>query len=443
MENVSKKPLSRWWLIIGVVALAIAGLYAAPLAGMRSPAVKNSPELTRLFQDALVVHVDLSVLVWFLAIACLMWSLLVRGTRQAIPYLEEAALWSFAAGTAAIALSPLDPKAVALMSNYIPVIHSPVFFIGIALIFCGVALMLVKLLLSRNSSPYWGGSYKPIRFGLLTAAIITAISLGAFVYSVMTLPPEPDLTYRYELMFWAGGHVLQFTHTQVLMAAWVLLAAALGYQAISDKKLYALFSIGLIAALTTPIGYMVGDVTTYEHKQFFTDQMIYGGGIAPTLLGLVMIVALWKTRAQKHGEKRAMWSALLMSLVLFLYGGFLGLMISGQNVTIPAHYHGSIVGVTLGFMGLAYLLLPMLGYRDVASWRTAFWQPIIYGIGQIMHVSGLAYSGGYGVLRKMPGGLENAPLDVKAAMGFMGMGGLLAIIGGLMFVVVAIRAMRK
>jgi cytochrome c oxidase subunit 1 len=37
-------------------------------------------------------------------------------------------------------------------------------------------------------------------------------------------------------------------------------------------------------------------------------------------------------------------------------------MIRGVNVVIPAHYHGSIVGITLAFMGLAYVLLPRLGF---------------------------------------------------------------------------------
>ena len=126
---------------------------------------------------------------------------------------------------------------------------------------------------------------------------------------------------------------------------------------------------------------------------------------------------------------------------LFLYGGLLGLLITGQNVVIPAHYHGSIVGITLAFMGYAYLMLPQFGYRAVAHMRTAYWQPIIYGVGQVMHVSGLAYSGGYGVLRKTAGGVGELAPNIKIALGFMGLGGVLAIAGGLMFVIVVAKAL--
>ena len=87
-------------------------------------------------------------------------------------------------------------------------------------------------------------------------------------------------------------------------------------------------------------------------------------------------------------------------------------------------------------MGVAYLFLPTFGYKDVSNWRMAYWQPVVYGSGQLLHISGLAWSGGYGVLRKTPGGMDALSTGVKAAMGLMGLGGLIAIIGGFMFVIV-------
>jgi heme/copper-type cytochrome/quinol oxidase subunit 1 len=116
-------------------------------------------------------------------------------------------------------------------------------------------------------------------------------------------------------------------------------------------------------------------------------------------------------------------------------------MIHGANVVIPAHYHGTIVGVTLAFMGLAYVLLPQLGFR-AAEGRMAIWQPYVYGGGQLLHIFGLAWSGGYGVERKVAGAEQLlTTLPLKIGMGMMGLGGLVAIIGGLMFVLVCLKAM--
>lgn len=239
------------------------------------------------------------------------------------------------------------------------------------------------------------------------------------------------------MLFWGGGHVLQLLHVQMVMIAWLMLARALRREFhVYTAHLYILFAIGLVTSLCTPWAYLHHRAYDLSQHEFFTHMMILAGGIAPTILVLWIMPGLITFRHWRLGNKRALYSTLAMSFILFVYGNILGALIEGQNVVIPAHYHGAIVGVTLGFMGLAYLLLPKFGWRDVTGWKFAYWQPIIYGGGQLLHISGLAWSGGYGVLRKTPGGLDDVATGVKIAMAIMGVGGLLAIIGGFMFVVV-------
>jgi cytochrome c oxidase subunit I len=423
------KSQSRLWLLLGTTALAIAGLFSLVLVVARTPQLASLPFFTALFHQALVVHVDLSVLVWFLAIACLMWSLLTTGNSM----MEKAAQICFTLGMTAMTLSPLDTRGEALMSNYIPVIHSPLFFVGLALILCGTLLMLVRVFIAPASNIFEA----PMRFALKSAAVITLIAIAAFFFSYSQMPSIIDGQQYYDLLFWGGGHVLQFTHVQITMICWLLLAKALVPEFdVYRKHLYILFTIGLIGAFLSPGVYLIYSIEEWQHRAFFTNLMITVNGIAPTVLALWILPGVWSFRMLRRSHKRALWSALLMSLILFIYGGVLGALIEGQNVVIPAHYHGSIVGITLAFMGAAYMLLPRFGYRDVAGWKLAYWQPIMYGVGQLMHISGLAYSGGYGVLRKTPGEVSEITASVKVALGFMGMGGLLAIAGGFMFVIV-------
>jgi len=93
-------------------------------------------------------------------------------------------------------------------------------------------------------------------------------------------------------------------------------------------------------------------------------------------------------------------------------------------------------------MGLVYLLLPQLGYRTPVG-RLPTWQPTLYGGGQMLHIIGLVWSGGYGVQRKVAGAEQvlRTPSEI-AGMGLMGLGGLIAIIGGLLFVVVVWQSLR-
>jgi heme/copper-type cytochrome/quinol oxidase subunit 1 len=165
------------------------------------------------------------------------------------------------------------------------------------------------------------------------------------------------------------------------------------------------------------------------------------GGLSCLPLGLAVAASLWHAE-KPEGEGRYLRAALVSSLGLFAVGGVLGFMIAGLDIVIPAHYHGATVGVTIGFMGLSYYLLPRLGFGALPQ-RMAVWQPYLYGSGQLMHIVGLAWTGGYGVQRKTAGvaqGLEG--LGQIAGMGLMGLGGLVSVAGGLLFLVVAWKSMR-
>lgn len=423
---------ARNWLFVGVAALAASGLFSIVLVVARTPGLSETPFFKLLFGQALVVHVDLSVLVWFLSITCMSWALLI--TRRSM--IQNAALIAFALGACCIALSPLDHAAETLKSNYIPVIDSPIFFFGLALVMSGVLLALLCQLcfLSKKGD---------IEYGIITSTIIVAAALIAFIWSALTISPVLSGEYYYEVLFWGGGHLLIFAYTQVMLVAWLWLTRAIWPEIKwNDQWLKPLFFVGILAAATSLYPYMHYDIETVPFRNFFTQQMIWLGGLAPGVLALWIASRLWKYSACLL-SRNALQSTLFMSLLLFAVGGGIGAAIEGQDVTIPAHYHGSIVAVTLAFMGVAYLYLPRFGYADVKHWRLAYWQPILYGFGQILHISGLAWSGGYGVLRKTPGALEDGFSSAKAAMGLMGFGGLLAIIGGLLFVIIIIKALCK
>ena len=94
-------------------------------------------------------------------------------------------------------------------------------------------------------------------------------------------------------------------------------------------------------------------------------------------------------------------------------------------------------------MGLLLHLMPQLGYAAPQG-RLAVAQPWLYGLGQLLHIIGLVWSGGYGVQRKVAGAEQvlRTPGEI-AGMGLMGLGGAIAIVGGLLFVVVVLRAMRR
>jgi heme/copper-type cytochrome/quinol oxidase subunit 1 len=191
----------------------------------------------------------------------------------------------------------------------------------------------------------------------------------------------------------------------------------------------------------TPFVYLAYDVTSVEHRRVLTWMMRAGGGLSILPVGLALAFALADLRGAS-ARGRPLRAALVMSVLLFAAGGLIGFTISGSNVKIPAHYHGCIVGITLAFMGVAYELLPRLGFQAPTG-RLATWQPYVYGIGQLLHITGLVWSGGYGVQRKVAGADQVlSGVQQVAGMGLMGLGGLIAVVGGVLFLVVVARCVR-
>src|SRR4051812_32500860 len=122
--------LVKNWLIFAVTALTGAGIYSLAPVIFRGPFFKNILPVEAIFATSLVVHVDLSVLVWMLAIGGMLWSQFYQ-EKQHLFY--KSAFYAAALGMALIALSPLTGNLNPLKNNYIPVLQNPVFFIGLGL----------------------------------------------------------------------------------------------------------------------------------------------------------------------------------------------------------------------------------------------------------------------------------------------------------------------
>jgi heme/copper-type cytochrome/quinol oxidase subunit 1 len=283
-----------------------------------------------------------------------------------------------------------------------------------------------------------------LRLGLNASIVSAGMAAFALAASFAQLDRGLDAKTYYELLFWGPGHVLQFTWTLLMLVAWLWLAGATGARVpLPPRATALLFAIALAAVYVTPYIYVAHPVASVEHAKLQTWLMRFGGGLAVPPVALAVAWALVRA-PRADAAARPLRAALAASLVLFGAGGLIGFGIGGAvDVRVPAHYHGCIVGVTLAMMGLTYLLLPRMGF-DAPRSRLAAWQPWIYGGGQLLHIAGLVISGGYGVKRKVAGAeqvLRSTPEVI--GMGIMGVGGLLAVVGGLVFVVVVLRALRR
>jgi hypothetical protein len=432
--------LARGWLWLGLLALIGSGLLSIVLVLSRAPQFQNLMPVGDFFRVALVVHVDLSVLVWFVSLGGILWTL--SGSTRALG-LNSAALAVAGLGTLLMTLSPFIGRGGPVMANYIPVLDDPVFLWGLAIFGAGSVLLVARSLIAL---PAWAAprdGADALRSGLALGLLPAVIALIAFAWSWFTTPADLSGKAYYEILFWGGGHALQFIWTLFMLVAWLWLASACGARVpMSPRVALLCFVLATVCALAIPVAYLLWPAHAVEHRNLLTFAMGLGGGLPILPVALAVLLAV-RPGMPVANHARPLRAALYSSLALFCFGGLIGFTIAGSNVKIPAHYHGAIVGVTLALMGLVYHLLPRLGYGlPTRKWAT--FSSYCYAAGQAMHIGGLMWSGGYGVQRKVAGA-EQALKSASeiAAMGIMGLGGLIAIVGGIVFVLVVIGAMRR
>jgi cytochrome c oxidase subunit 1 len=426
------------WLTLGLVSLVAAGVFSLLLVLARTPVVQELIPFLDFFRIALVVHVTLSILIWLLAMSAASWSL---STTRDMPLWDRLSFFLAAVGTLIIIVCPFLGADDPLMNNYVPILQHPLFYAGLVLFATGILSHLVRTIIFRTKIRKTLSGTAALQAGIFISTLLTGLSFVAVLASWLGLPASMEGRIYFEFLFWGGGHIIQFSYTLLMMVAWVVLATASGCRYELTPRLTLVFLIFLaLPVITVPFLFLAHDIMSAGHRIAFTELMKYGG-LSCLPLGLAVAASLWKAE-KPLGERRYLRAALVSSIGLFAVGGITGFMIAGLDIVIPAHYHGSTVAVTIAFMGLTYYLLPRLGFGDLPE-RMATWQPYLYGSGQLIHIIGLAWSGGYGVQRKTAGvaqGLEG--FSQTAGMGLMGLGGLISVIGGLLFLIVAYKSMK-
>src|SRR3970282_2328060 len=161
-----RRQLARGWLMLGLAALLGSGIFSVLLVLSRAPYVQNFFLWVDFFHTALVVHVDLSVLVWFRAFGGVLWSL--NSTPRFLGTGRLALLLAWM-GTLVMATAPFLGAGEALMSNYIPVLQQPLFLAGLLLFAAGTGVLVLRAMGASPPVGQWMQGAAALRFGLNTA----------------------------------------------------------------------------------------------------------------------------------------------------------------------------------------------------------------------------------------------------------------------------------
>lgn len=413
--------LSVAWMLFAVLTLGASALYAIVLVVARTPFLGQGAQM---FRTALVLHVDLAILVWFLAVAAVSWTLTLRHIAK-----WQWALFALAVlATLLMIATPLIDDAYPLLTNYIPLIDHPFYVGGL------VTFALVTALFSLHALPRLKLlTSAPEQAGNALAALALLISLG-LIAQAFFLPRGSQLGIAsLDDLLWSGGHTLQFVHILLMMALWCVLGQE-ARRHVTDAApalplTFLLAFLPVLAAIVIALTYPAG---TIEGRRYFTFLMRWGTWPGPVLLGAILTVGLF--RLKRLRPLLAAEKGLAMSLGLFALGCLLGALIRGDTVSVPAHYHATVGSVTLAY--IVWMLTLVSGFAVPAHTlerlqRTA----LLYGFGIAILASSLGVAGYLGIPRKAAHvELANESVGYLSAMGVAGIGGLIGLVAVLMLV---------
>jgi hypothetical protein len=281
--------------------------------------------------------------------------------------------------------------------------------------------------------------------GLRATGIALILAALTFAFSYLTRPAGLSSDVLYELANWGGGHVLQLASSLAMVSAWLIaLTGALGHSPVSRPVAATLFGWLLLPWAAAPLLAARG-VQDVAAREAFTDMMRWG--IFPPVAVFLVLCVRAVMRARRAGRLTLGDPRLVgffASAGLSVLGWTLGGLIRGSTTVIPAHYHAAIGAVTVAFMGLAYPLLEAVDVQVRSSLRArrlAIAQPALFGFGQSIFAVGFGVAGAHGMGRKVYGQEQQvSELGHSIGLGVMGLGGLLAIISGVLFLSLVVAA---
>ncbi|MDT8448950.1 MAG: cbb3-type cytochrome c oxidase subunit I [Wenzhouxiangellaceae bacterium] len=465
--------------VAAVVFLAVGGLLGLLVALTRWPAVQilNAQH----FYTVLTGHGVVMLLVWilFFEVALLYFasSVLLR-CRLATPRLGWAAfvLMVVGAGTAAVAI--VQGGSSVMMTSYVPMPAAPHFYLGLILFavgaLIGTFIFFGTLVIARDEKTY-EGSIPLVTFGALTAAIIAVFTIASgaiiliptFLWSVGYISEIDPLMYR--LIWWGMGHSSQQINVAAHVAVWYAIAAIVfGAKPMSEKVSRGAFFLYILFISIASAHHLLGDPgLSSEWKIFNTSYAMYLAVLASLVHGLTVPGSVEVAQRKAGHDKglfewlrKAPWgnpvfAGMFLSLVGFGFiGGISGVVMGAEQINflihntiyVPGHFHGTVaLGTTLAFMALSLWLVPILFRRELVMPKLAKWQPWLFGIGTGLQAMFMMGAGTLGVSRRhWDIAFTGAAFDwaypgmAYTMMALNGLSAIMAVAGGVIFVVVIV-----
>jgi len=464
---------------VAVVWLLFGGILAIGVVLTRWPAVHWLEADT--FYMVLTAHGIDMLIFWiiFFEVAVLYFasSTLLR-CRIATPWFAWLAFALMVIGSVVNNIAVFRGASSVMMTSYVPMMAEPNFYLGLILFAVGALIACFvffgTLVVAKREKTY-EGSVPLVTFGAITAAIIAVftISSGAIILIptwLLSLGVVQELdALLYRTVWWAFGHSSQQINVAAHISVWYLVAAiAFGAKPMSERVSRMAFLLYILFLQLASAHHLLSDPgLSTGWKVVNTSYFMYFAVLASMIHGLTIPGAMEVAQRQKgftrglfEWLRKAPWgnptfSGVFIAIIGFGFlGGISGVMMGTEQLNmiihntiyVPGHFHATVViGTTLTFMALTYYLIPVLFRREMIAPTLAKWQPYLFGFSMYFFVLVMMGAGTLGVSRRHWDMAFNGaalayewPGAAYLMMGLVGISGLVAIAGGVIFVYITV-----
>ncbi|HWP39154.1 MAG TPA: cbb3-type cytochrome c oxidase subunit I [Gemmatimonadales bacterium] len=464
--------------VVATVALLVGGVSAILVLLTRWQAVHLLP--ADWFYRLLTIH-GMNMLIFFILffeMAVLYFAgAVLLNSRVAAPRVGWAAFALMVIGAGMIEWTMFTGQADVLFTSYVPLKATSWYYLGVILFAVGALIVTIlffaTLVVAKRERTYQG-SVPLVTFGAATAAIIAVITLGhgAAIYIptyFWSLGIGNVDAQVYRLVWWGLGHSSQQINVAAMVSIWYLLGAlTIGSVVINEKISRTAFVLYvLFISMASAHHLLVDPGFSPSWKVWNTSYAMYLAVLASMIHGFTVPAGIelgQRLRGYTKGMfdwlRRAPWgdpgfSSLIFSIVIFGFvGGITGVtfgteqinIIAHNTLRVPGHFHATVVaGTALAFMGVTYYVLPLIFRKKVAFYPLARIQPYLFAIGMLIFSVAMTFAGTFGVPRRhWDISFENAPFDlqfspaVDLVIGVMGVGGLIAAVGGGIYILITV-----
>lgn len=405
------------WFTLAVTVLGIGGSLAFILGMSRSPVAAYFPQ--DFFYYALAGHVINAILFFLMSFTVVLWSLKFK---TSVPSIANNLAVS---GVVLVLVSVFKAEGLMVINNYVPTIVDPIFFSGLALFFIGFSINVFFYL--KEALTIFNNT-KVDADALATTILIAFILVVSLIMSLLINRHGENPTELYERLYWTPGHIQQILNGTLLVYVWHSLRVKLGHDPMELTKLLKFSNRALLvsALLLFAFPFFIDSISRTSK---ILSESVYAFG-----LGVPVFIHGWTILKNTKKEwSNVAYSSMVLSIAIYTVGVLIAYSGFGNDLRIPAHYHGTVTSLALAMMGYSYFILGSK-FSLIVGLKISKIQPFLYGGGMLLLIAGMFLSGLHGAPRKVHGtGFTEDPF-VLFSLGLVGLGTVLAVLGGIFFV---------